>query len=51
MKCFSNLIAQMTEGEFYSEFFGRTELGYEVDGAGAFLAITKGELFRGIPLA
>ena len=48
---FSNLVAQMTEGSFYSDFFGRTELGYAVDGPGAFLAITKGELLRGIPLA
>lgn len=47
---FTNLIQQMTGGVFYSEFFGRQQLGYEVDGEGAFLAITKGELLRGIPL-
>ena len=47
---FTNLIAQMNGGEFYSEFFGREELGYNADGVGAYLAITKGELLRGIPL-
>ena len=48
---FSNLIAQTTGGEFYSEFFGREDLGYLIDGDGAYLSITKGELLRGIPLA
>jgi len=48
---FSNMIAQINGGELYSEFFGRLDLGYEADGDGAFLAITKGELLRGIPLA
>ena len=47
---FTNLIAQINGGEFYSEFFGRLDLGYAADGDGAFLAITKGELLRGIPL-
>ena len=47
---FSNLIQQINGGEFYSEFFGREELGYDADGDGAYLAITKGELLRGIPI-
>ena len=47
---FSNLIAQINGGEFYSEHFGRTDIGYDVDGDGAFLAITTGELLRGIAL-
>jgi hypothetical protein len=47
---FTNLIQQINGGEFYSEFFGREDLGYDEDGEGAYLAITKGELLRGIPL-
>jgi hypothetical protein len=49
---FTNLIAQITgkENAVYSEFFGREELGYDEDGEGAYLAITKGELLRGIPI-
>jgi len=48
---FTNLVSQINGGTFYSEFFGRLDLGYDADGDGAFLAITKGELLRGIPLA
>jgi len=47
---FEALIVQMTDGEFYSEYFGREELGYAQDGEGAYLAITTGLLLRGIPL-
>jgi hypothetical protein len=45
---FSALIAQINGGTFTSNLFGRTELGYYEDGAGAYVAITKGELLRGI---
>jgi hypothetical protein len=47
---FQALIAQMTDGEFVSDYFGRTDLGYAEDGQGAYLAITTGQLLRGIPL-
>ncbi|MFO7257778.1 MAG: hypothetical protein DIU61_008790 [Bacteroidota bacterium] len=49
---FSNLAAQIfgKDDSFYSEYFGRTELGYDVDGEGAYLAITQGDLLRGVPL-
>lgn len=45
---FSNLIAQITglENSFYSDYFGRTDLGYEVDGEGALIAIIKGYWLR-----
>lgn len=46
---FSNLIAQINGGEFYSDVFGREDLGYDVDGEFAYLGITTGELLRGIP--
>ena len=48
---FSNIVAQICEGEFYSEYFGRTDLGYAADGEGAYLAVTTGLLLRGIPIA
>jgi hypothetical protein len=49
---FSNLVAQIlgSDNLFYSEFFGREDLGYDADGKGAYLAITKGDLLRGVPL-
>jgi len=34
---------------FYSNYFGRTELGYSVDGSGAYLAIMNGKMARGFP--
>jgi len=34
-------------GLFYSEYFGRTDLGYTVDGAGAYLGLTHGFWIRG----
>jgi hypothetical protein len=45
---FSNLIAQINGGQFYSEVFGREDLGYDEDGEFAYLGITTGELLRGI---
>lgn len=49
---FSNLMAQISgkDGAFYSEYFGRTDLGYDVDGPGAYLGITQGDLLRGVPI-
>lgn len=49
---FSNLIAQVSgkDNAFYSEFFGRTDLGYDADGPGAYLGIIQGDLARGVPL-
>lgn len=34
---------------FYSEFFGRRELGYEVDGPGAHWTIQNGKMIRNFP--
>jgi len=34
---------------FYSEFFGRKELGYEEDGPGAGVAVATGKMIRGFP--
>ena len=34
---------------FYSNFFGRAELGYASDGPGAYLAIANGKMIRGFP--
>lgn len=45
---FSALMDQINGGTFTSDIFGRTDLGYYEDGAGAYVAITKGELLRGI---
>lgn len=35
-------IATNKQGVFYSDYFGRTELGYPVDGKGAFIGFTHG---------
>lgn len=35
-------IATNRQGVFYSDYFGRTDLGYPVDGKGAFVAFTHG---------
>lgn len=50
---FSNLMAQIVgyDGAFYSEFFGRPDIGYDYQGEGALLGITKGDLLRGVPLS
>lgn len=37
------------ETPFYSEFFGRKDLGYSQDGEGAYLAIMTGKMIRGFP--
>lgn len=34
---------------FYSEYFGRTDLGYQKDGDGAYLATLNGLMLRGFP--
>lgn len=50
-EAFRQLVAAMTDGgEFYSEYFGRTELGYAVDGPGALRFLTNGFGLRGFPL-
>lgn len=48
---FSQLVAIYTgqENAFYSDFFGRTELGYESDGVGAYMALLNGKMLRGFP--
>lgn len=48
---FSNLFSQINGCEFYSEFFGRTDIGYDEDGKGALTSITTGRLLRGIPVS
>jgi len=45
---FQTLISQINGGRFISNYFGRTELGYYEDGEGAYIAITTGEILRGI---
>lgn len=46
---FTNIVAQLTgqDNAFYSEIFGREDLGYDEDGTEAYLSITKGEILRG----
>ena len=44
---FTNMISQINGGEFYSEFFGRLDIGYEADGAGAFLQLQKVNYYVG----
>jgi hypothetical protein len=46
---FTNLMKQINGGTFYSDYFGREDIGYYEDGPGAYLSITTGELLRGIP--
>ncbi len=38
------------ENSFYSEYFGREELGYDSDGEGAFIAILDGYMIRNAPI-
>ena len=38
-----------TPDTFYSEYFGRTDLGYKKDGDGAYLATLNGLMLRGFP--
>ncbi len=45
---FTNLVKQINGGIFESEFFGRTDVGYAIDGPGAYVALTKGEFLRGV---
>jgi len=50
-EAFQHLVAAMTDGgNFYSEHFGRTDLGYAMDGAGSLRFITNGFGLRGFPL-
>lgn len=48
----TRLIENITgqQNAFYSTFFGRTDLGYDEDGEGAYLAITNGKLIRQFPV-
>lgn len=48
---FSQFVSIYTgqQNAFYSEFFGRKELGYESDGAGAYMALLNGKMLRGFP--
>lgn len=51
-EAFTRLVEAIT-GEpnaFYSEFFGRTDLGYEANGEGAFWSLTNGKLLRQFPV-
>jgi len=45
---FQTLISQINGGRFISNYFGRLDLGYYEDGEGAYIAITTGEILRGI---
>lgn len=52
-EAFRQVVEQNTgvPNSFYSEYFGRVELGYGSNGAGAALAITNGLQIRQFPLA
>ncbi|MFZ7121794.1 MAG: hypothetical protein ACOWWH_12710 [Eubacteriaceae bacterium] len=49
---FTHYIELMTgqKNAFYSEYFGRTDLGYSQDGEGAYLAIMDGYMIRNLPI-
>ncbi len=47
---FNSLVQQINGGKFYSEFFGRVDLGYAQDGPGAYVSLTKGDLLRGVAI-
>ena len=44
-------IATGQNNRFYSEFFGRTDLGYAADGAGAYLTVQNGRMIRNFAAA
>lgn len=48
---FTQLLQYYTgkETPFYSEFFGRTDLGYDENGPGAGVAVATGKMIRGFP--
>ena len=49
---FSRLVKILTGTTgFYSEFFGRKDLGYATDGAGAYLTLQNGRMIRNFPAA
>lgn len=49
---FSRLVKILTGTTgFYSEFFGRKDLGYAADGAGAYLTLQNGRMIRNFPAA
>ena len=49
---FSRLVKILTGTTgFYSEFFGRKDLGYTSDGAGAYLSVQNGRMIRNFPAA
>lgn len=41
----------VTENNFYSDFFGRIDRGYAVNGPGAYLTVQNGKMLRGFPFA
>lgn len=47
---FTNLVGQINGGTFYSEIFGRIDLGYAEDGKGAYVSTIPGTWLRGIPI-
>ena len=49
---FSRLVKILTgTSGFYSEFFGRKDLGYATDGAGAYLTLQNGRMIRNFQAA
>ena len=49
---FSRLVKILTgTSGFYSEFFGRKDLGYAADGAGAYLTVQNGRMIRNFAAA
>ena len=48
---FERLIHIITgeKNAFYSDYFGRKDLGYEKDGEGAYLSVLNGLMIRGFP--
>lgn len=51
-EAFTRLTESITgeANSFYSEFFGRTDLGYAANGEGAYWALTNGRLLRQFPV-
>lgn len=51
-EAFSVVASSITgsDGAFYSDYLGRTSLGYAVNGAGAFRSITRGTAIRGLDI-
>jgi len=49
---FTQMIEVITgnKNAFYSNYFGRTDLGYDEDGEGAYLALQDGHMLRNLPI-